>query len=234
MYKYIFRRVFIGFFGLVVIMLFPVFESRAYEFVSCENNFNSDETVTTKVRLSTDKKDGGFSFRGKPKNEASVFLITEVGIAKRLKESHSPVSHITWDIGAMLNVSSKVALGGNLYISYDDTFDKAFLFGFKSRSRYWLSDRLHCDLAAGLLLTENRIDRYRGYDSRTYPSFIGHAGIGYGDWFSLTLQREEIRCEREWTPKSNWYIGISVGSYIGTIVSPISFVLVAFARHLGD
>ncbi len=177
---------------------------------------------------------GGFSFRGKPKPEADLFLITEFGLAQRGKLLRFGVNHVTWEIGFMKNLNQKLAVGGTFYTSYDDTFDKAFLFGIKARLRIWLNNRFHFDVAPGILFAENKFMDPGPTNTRTYPGFIGHVGIGYGDWISLQLQREIFDDADIYAPDNNTYFGITIGSYPGAIVVPISFILVAMGRHFGD
>lgn len=179
-----------------------------------------------------------FSLRGAPQETVSTFLISEVGVASRYFVTSGafkqhPASHITWELGLMRNILPKHAVGGTFYASYDDSFDKAFLVGLKARYRYWLTEKFHVDVGSGMLIAENRpkLFYYRDDDTRIYPSFIGHIGIGMADWISFRLAIQKVR-DTERQVKDTYY-GITVGGpYLGLIAMPVSLALAMIAREI--
>lgn len=179
-----------------------------------------------------------FSLRGAPQKSVSTFMITEVGVASRHFVTSSgfgqhPASHITWELGVMHNILPRHAVGGTIYASYDDTFDKAILMGLKARYRYWLTERVHLDVGSGVLFGESRpnLFYYRDNDTRSYPSFIGHIGIGLADWISLRGEIQKVKDTERNVGDS--YFGIAVGGpYLGLIAMPISLALVMIAREI--
>lgn len=105
-------------------------------------------------------------FRGRPLPECKSFWITESGAFYHLnahagdrwsdREIYENL-YYTWEIGVMVNRSSRTAYGGTFYVGWDGYINDARL-GFKGRWRWWLSPHTALDLSPGILFSDKISD----------------------------------------------------------------------------
>lgn len=135
-------------------------------------------------------------FRGKPLPECRSFWITEMGVAIGKADFHN--TYITWEVGHMVNVSPRFALGGTILTAFDTEDVRV---GIKARVRRWLGPRMSVELSPGVILYDHR------YLSEP-PGWTVHVGLNYGDWIALTGQVEKVK-----GLEAGRYVGFKVGSY---------------------
>lgn len=187
---------------------------------------------------------GRFCFRDNG-SKCKTFLITEAGMAHVLDRGMFDV-HFNVEMGAMRKINDRWAWGGTLNLIYDEEDQEAFLLAVKPRVRNALYRGIHADLSAGI--TFARISN-NGPFHVAQPSFTGSFSVGLRDWVSAILQVEHLRFEPDYVPdpafypeymspprfgKTNWYLGISIGSYPGAVLAPIVTGLSILAEYAGD
>jgi hypothetical protein len=175
------------------------------------------------------------AFKGAPLSDCKWFLITENGFAIDLEERFQflaplSLSRFSWEFGLMKNVAERRALGAAFYLSYDEKDEVSFLFAFKPRVRQWLGRRFHADAAAGIIFAQ--AGTAESYQHANLPGFEGHLALGFSDLISAGFHLELLRIEPK-VPgpftgppenQTNWFFGLTFGSYPGAIVTPISGV----------
>jgi hypothetical protein len=181
------------------------------------------------------RKPKALAFKGGPLSDCKWFLMTENGFAIDLEERFeflAPLflSRFCWEFGLMKNVVGHRALGAAFYLSYDEKDEVSFLFAVKPRVRQWLGRRFHADAAAGIIFAQ--AGTAESYRHAKLPGFAGHVALGFSDLISAGFHLELLRIEPK-VPgpftgppenRTNWFFGLTFGSYPGAIVSPISGV----------
>jgi hypothetical protein len=145
--------------------------------------------------------------------ECRSFWITEVGVATG-GVSYRRSSYITWEVGHMVNVSPRLALGGTLVTAYN--MDHAGV-GAKVRARWWLGPKLSVELSPGAILWDPH------WGAKT-PRLAAHIGLNYADWIALTGQVEATGGR-----EPGQYVGLKGGSYAGVTGFAVTAALVAIA-----
>jgi hypothetical protein len=170
---------------------------------------------------------GGLTLATGPLEQTRDFLITEFCASTRLgKGEELGIRHGSWELGLMRNAGRHAALGATLYLSTDDYFDPSSFVGFKPRFRLWLDRRWRADVGAGLLL----FGLYPGRREFNFPGYVAHASAGYGDWFSIVLQFEDVEYSIEGfagpyaVEKRHFYLGAATGSYPGLVLGSLFFI----------
>lgn len=185
------------------------------------------------------------TFHPRPFEVTKNFLITEFGYDYRITQSGSfddaehnnKNYHLSFDLGAMRNLSPKWALGATAYYSLDDSGSR---LAIKPRLRRWLTPEQSIDLSAGPI-----IGNFGSYYGKS-PGLAGHVGYSYRDWAMLTLGVEIIPINTVFgvgdsgetivykSTESTLYGGVRVGSYAGTacaILTPIIALIHFFATY---
>jgi hypothetical protein len=171
-------------------------------------------------------------FRGRPLSRCKTFWVLEFSYLQRLDTkpsgwvTQSGTWYLTGDIGHMVNISRKSALGATLFIGGDDDSGR---MGIIPRFRYWFgpgssgSQPIRLDFSAGPLLSIT--DNY--LEPKT-PGFMGNISLNFEDWFALTTQVEIIR----FGPKQHFYdikpvtdVGFYAGFKTCSYAAPICFVV---------
>lgn len=151
-------------------------------------------------------------FRGKPLPECQSFWITEMGAAVGSSDVY-----ITWEVGHMVNVSPRLALGGTAITAFDIDHGEAqaVRVGIKARARRWLSPRMSVELSPGLIVYDHRFEAEP-------PGLTMHVGLNYGDWIALTGQVEKAK-----GLPAGRFVGLKAGSYPGLIGFGLSAIFAA-------
>ncbi|OGC85424.1 MAG: hypothetical protein A2142_02210 [candidate division Zixibacteria bacterium RBG_16_48_11] len=181
-------------------------------------------------------------FEAGPKSQYGFFLLSEFGYLPRialnskLPESYYDKSFLfTWELGLMLNVSEKNALGFSLYAAADDEGSR---YGAKARFRRWFSHGFSLDFAPGILLDE--IDSH----NEKYPGFTGQMGLNL-NWLTLATQLEIIPVETYFTNELGdlykargnevaWYVGLKLNSDPGFLGCLASIIVVPMLVYVFD
>jgi hypothetical protein len=188
--------------------------------------------VTQVIGIQCAKAEGSRKtwFQAGPKSYCNFFLISEFGYMHRIAlDSKIPDNYydepflFIWELGLMLNVNEKNALGISAYAAADDEGSR---YGVKARMRCWFSHGFSLDIAPGILL--DKIDSH--YEN--YPGFTGQIGLNW-NWLTLATQLEVIpvyanfRNELGELNRSNghevaWYAGLKLNSdpgFLGCLAS---------------
>ena len=102
-----------------------------------------------------DERSGG-CFEGRPLAMCKMFWITDFTVTMRLLDDErrnlrSDIPLMTWELGAMINVTPRSALGAALFLSIDGNGN---LVGVRPRYRRWLAGANVLDLAVGFYISQ--------------------------------------------------------------------------------
>jgi hypothetical protein len=173
-------------------------------------------------------------FRGRPGDACRTFWITEFSYARRLnglaveREVGNGRWLLTGEIGHMVNLRRRNAIGATVYGAFDDRGSR---LGIKVRGRRWLSETLAADLGVGLIL-DGQDNSYEA----SFPAFTGYVGlmsrdlVGFGVWVDAIpgRPRPEISSERIGTDVAV-YTGVKGGSTVGLVGGIATFIAAAIA-----
>ncbi len=164
--------------------------------------------------------------QGKPLPEQKSFWVFETAVKKRLTNNQKYYDDnnflLTFETGYMKNTSPKSSVGGTVYIGTDDDGSN---FALRFRYRYWLDKQISIDLSPGLILSSSnyRIKK---------PSFLATASIGVKDLIAFDLHFEALRYQTNYyhsTPisgaKTDWYMGVRLGSNAAVVSSAVVVVI---------
>jgi hypothetical protein len=179
----------------------------------------------------TGEKKQGYLRGGPP--ERRSFWITEFGYNQRFNvstkvhqvkyqdsdyqwintERYTPAKrYFTWEVGRMLTMNRRSALGAALFLGTDA--NDMLRFGVKPRYRRWLDSKVSLEIAPGILI--------RGGDplESTFPGVNTHVGLNFEDNFILYAQMEVNRTKNYGTDVA-WYGGVKLGSSPGLIAGAV-------------
>lgn len=144
------------------------------------------------------------------RNAASrSFWVTEAGYSYSVSgpcSDHYP----SFEVGKLGNLNSSVAAGATLFVGHNEDV----VFGPVPRLRYWASDDVALDMAAGMLWGA----------SRTRP--MAYASVNYRDLLSGFAQYERYRDGGCGQPTENQlFFGVKVGSRPGIIAGVVGSVV---------
>lgn len=189
----------------------------------------------------------GLCFKGGPLPKCRAFMVTEFSYLTRLNTKPQGSVHqsgkwyLTGDLGVMVNVNERWALGGILFFGGDDDSGRG---GVGPRLRFWFRGEggrvspMRLDITAGPLLwiSDN-------YLVPSKPGFMTDVSLNFADWFALTGKLEVIRYDiyrydefprtsynRDSKTDVAYYIGAkgaSYGAFIGLAVLVLLFALSA-------
>jgi hypothetical protein len=140
---------------------------------------------------------------------ARTFWVTEAGYSYSATggcSDHYP----SLEVGKLINLGGSFAVGGSAFVGHNEDL----VYGPRPRLRYWASDHVAFDFAAGLLWGA----------SRSRPA--GFAGVNYRDLLSVVLQYERYRDGGCGQPTENQvFLGVKVGSRPGIITGLVGSVV---------
>lgn len=168
-------------------------------------------------------QDKAFCFQAKPKPACAAFSLTNGGaafvIGVRTNSGETPLRGIV-DWGAMVNVSTRDAVGGSVLASLDEA---GLGIGPAVRYRRWLTQQASFDLAIALpvLTTED--------DGRLRPgSILGLVRWNPVSWFGVAVRPELLQrrvlvgpgcCEYGTESAGRVSVGLEAGEWPGVVVS---------------
>jgi hypothetical protein len=187
-------------------------------------------------------------FKGQPPPACPSFLVAEFGVLRAFENelAHGQVTASFWEVGLMRHVGDgRRALGGSLYLTYDDANWRNVLVGVKARGRLWLHRRISLDVGAGILIA-NELG-WDGADSGIeidLPGFTGRVDLGVADWFGVTVGFDSYRVQlpmgivepgtsRLRDEQSSWFFGLKCGSYLGALGGVVAAALIHAANVMG-
>jgi hypothetical protein len=159
---------------------------------------------------------GSKLFRGRPLPDMKFFPLAQAGLLVRVNGvSENPA----WcDVGVMVNVSPKIALGGTLGLVSDFSYTR---FVIKPRLRTWLGKGFALDVAPGIFFPS-------GGSVHGSTGFTGEVALVKSDWVSLTYMVEAINSQTQYyyaygpyplyttsETEVSHFIGVKAGGGIG-------------------
>ncbi len=185
--------------------------------------------VTELSAQGPDERSGG-CFEGRPLAMCKMFWITDFTVTMRLLDDErrnlrSDIPLMTWELGAMINVTPRSALGAALFLGIDDN---GGLVGVRPRYRRWLAGANVLDLAVGLYISH-------AHDT---PTVTGQLDLG-SDAFAFIGRVDlfaPLRCASLPNGPSNcgsavgWNVGAKLGSTPGLatgLLVPVVVLMVA-------
>ncbi len=177
-------------------------------------------------------------FRPAPLSHCRSFLLTQARFQYRLSpESANPTRwYLTGDVGWMMNVSERSALGMSVFGGPEFGFEE-IQYGVKARYRRWLGERTGIDVSLGTVLgTESNIGR---------PGFTGAVEFNMLDLVSFSVGLDytsQSTCAlaasaTAWSCGSAYgtrtYVGATLGSQLGiaaySVAGMLGLLVAAFA-----
>jgi len=114
--------------------------------------------------------------------ETSAFTRAEGGVSG--ERSYS----IAFDLGRMVNVTDRTAMGGTLFLSAGSGAD----FGVRARFRRWISDRSALDISPGVIFFHDEPDNWEGRGL----GLVGEAVWSYSRTLGIAAQVYSVRRTR--------------------------------------
>ena len=171
-----------------------------------------------------------FCLNGAPRAECGGFLITEIGASTRIVSNLASDSKtsLSWELGAMWNVTNRHSLGAALYFRDLDA-DEARA-GIRGRYRYWLDHRWSAELGAGVIIEANDVGATSAFESDRILGFSGLARMSFRDYIGVGLEVESIDI-RGLRRQTDWFAAARVGSRPGRIgmVALVIITVIAIA-----
>jgi len=176
---------------------------------------------------------GHTCFRGRPGDECHTFWITDFSYARRLnglaveREVGGGRWLLTGEIGHMVNLTGRSAIGGTIYTAFDDRGSR---LGLKVRGRRWLSQKVAADFGIGVILAGED----NSYEP-SFPAFTGSIGlmtsdVGVGVWVDAipANPKQAISSEPIGTDVAV-YAGVKGGGYVGLVGGVATLIAAAIA-----
>lgn len=176
-------------------------------------------------------------FRGRPRPQCGSFWITEAGYYRQLAgtevsrtygdvEIPGPAldSHVSWELGGMVNRGRTEAFGGTLLVGVDDAGPR---FALKARYRRWLGRGAgSLDFSGGPARATARVPYpgSAGFTARAY-GVTGEIALDWHDWAAITVRGDVMRAGDRTVGAV--YGGARVGSYPALGVTAAAALYVA-------
>ncbi len=161
-----------------------------------------------------DERSGG-CFEGRPLAMCKMFWITDFTVTMRLldDERRNYIPLFTWELGAMINVTPRSALGAALFLGIDGN---GTLVGVRPRYRRWLAGANVLDLAVGLYISQALNPPH----AHNTPTVTGQLDLG-SDAFAFIGRVDlfaPLRCaSRPNAPSTcSSSVGLNVGAKLGS------------------
>ena len=141
-------------------------------------------------------------------------------------------SQLLYDVGAMVNVSGRSAIGGTLTAGFivDDP-GRPSVLGATARYRRWLSSGVSADAGVGVLRMPVGVAVQHSYgvvrESVERPAVAADVRLGFGDLFALT-GRAMIANDGRGRTHDALFAGVSTGSSLTAAVTAVYAGLVGY------
>jgi hypothetical protein len=203
---------------------------------------------------SAERRPDALCWRGRPLARCRAFLLFEFSAPRHMLGSRlDPIvsrngyghprwdqglaSQFVYDIGAMVNVDARTAVGGTIEAGtiVDDPSDRLVL-GVTGRFRRWLTPRVSADAGAGLLRMPVGVVETEPYGIRRVsvqrPAVMGELRLGLGDLLAIDGRAMAANDGRGRTHGA-LFVGASVGSTVTAALTGAMGLLVGRAFVLG-
>ncbi len=150
-------------------------------------------------------------------------------------------SHITGDIGAMVNVGARTAIGGTITGGSVRTGGRPLrVLGATVRYRRWLTPAISADAGAGLMRMQvgTVVPSYGGprRENVPRPALVADVRLGFHDLLSAT-GRFMVASDGEGHTHTAFFVGAATGSQVTAVITATVtavLVVVAFVGPRGD
>ena len=167
-------------------------------------------------------------FRGRPLPDCRTFWLTEFTYGVQATEHVDRGHFISPDVGFMVNLTEKHAIGGSYFGEFliNSDHPNVFLHGPKLRYRYWLREGFNINASGALLLSSK-------------AEFAADVGCIYKDWIGLGVRFEFWRKMDSQDSDIVMYPTVTVGGIPGlSLTSALAGALAAgvllFVLAAGD
>jgi hypothetical protein len=164
-------------------------------------------------------------------------LITETSCGKQMGDYGSKLfQHFYWDVGMLYKTSARTAVGMTFQLIADKEREQSGQIALKPRFRQWMGEMTYWEISPGLVLDASSEET--DYKVKT-PAFTATFAVGYTDIIAVVAQYESLH----FTPqayggyhytgdlkdydRSDWWVGIRVGSLPGLVLIPVSLFVFA-------
>lgn len=147
---------------------------------------------TPQSRAKEEEEDGMPFLRGRPLPDAKLFPVIQAGVMARIDatQRYESNGHTWFDLGGMVNVSPKFALGGTVGVASDYDYSRITV---KPRVRRWLGRGMALDVAPGVFFPSwGTLFDYRPDLLHGPVGFTGEVSFSVNDLFSVAYMVEAI------------------------------------------
>lgn len=203
---------------------------------------------------SASRRSAPLCWRGRPLARCRAFVLFELSAPRHLAGStldpavtqpgsghrrwdQGLVSQFVYDLGAMVNVRAREAIGGTLTagIITDDP-ERRPVIGVTARYRRWLSSAVSADAAAGVLRMPVGVTVVRPFglerQSVPRPALMADLRLGLGDLVAVT-GRAMVATDGRGRAHQAVFAGVSVGSTVTAVVTGTYAALIGYATLRG-
>ena len=197
----------------------------------------------------TAKAPDSFCWRGKPLSRCRTFMLFELSAPRHLagttidpavtahgygykRWDQGLASQFLYDVGAMVNVGDRSAIGGTLTagLIVDDP-GRPSVLGATARYRRWLTNDISADAGAGVLRMPVGIAVQQSYGvvrrSVERPALAADVRLGFGDLLALT-GRAMVANDGRGRTHDAFFAGVSTGSTVTAAVTAVYAGLVGY------
>ena len=189
---------------------------------------------------SSSRRSHPICWRGRPLARCRAFVLFELSALRHLAGStldpavtqrgsgysrwdQGLVSQLVYDLGAMVNVRTREAIGGTLTAGVIiDYPERLSVFGATVRYRRWLTSVVSADVAAGVLRMPVGVSVVGPYGpvrrSVPRPALMADVRLGLGDLVAAT-GRAMIATDGRGRTHQAVFVGVSVGSTVTTVIT---------------
>lgn len=172
-----------------------------------------------------------WSLRPRPLVETKFYLVTEAGLLlsgeamKIADRAWGPDLALIWDVGAMRNISPRIAVGGTLGFTQGNDRNE-FSLALKPRVRYW-SRPITVDVSPGIILAHNSFEdgpRPRFFIEATtmYRDLAGISARVLSTYIEYPVNQPSEPFRLAAFNKTDFYLGLRLGSYPGTVAGVLT------------
>ena len=212
------------------------------------------QSTAASSTAAVERRPDALCWRGRPLARCRAFLLFEFSAPRHMLGSRlDPIvtrngyghprwdqglaSQFVYDVGAMVNVDARSAVGGTIETGMivDDPSDRLVL-GVTGRYRRWLTRQVSADAGAGLLRMPVGVVETEPYGMRRVsvqrPALMGELRLGFGDLVAVSSRAMFANDGRGHTHGA-LFLGASVGSTVTAAVTGATALLVGRAFLLG-
>jgi hypothetical protein len=188
-------------------------------------------------------------FRDRPHPGCSMTLVTEFGALMAFENElrRTPGVHTAyWELGLMRNIrGGSRALGGTVYLSYDDTDLRHVLVGLKARARTQLTPLVTLTGSVGVLFAGD-FGASPDAPRATLPGLTGRVDLSLQEWVGVSVGLEAYGVDpgiagespdavrRLRDERVTGYLGMKAGGLVGAVLGPVVVGLIHYGNKISS